>query len=239
MMKVVRKTWMLAILGSSLLAGKALAVAERDWAKDGWEFESEKEGIKVYGKSYPKSAVKGVAGETTVDASVGKILWILLDHQHKPEWINHFKSAKTIEDIPPSSNIQYSEFTLPFPASNRDFVFRNDFSVDKSLNAVIIDVKSVDDKRMPPKDDGTVRGEIIRGHYVLIPLGENKTYIQAEYLADPKGIIPAWLINFFQKEWPYKTLDAMRKQLKKPYVEEWDVYTKVLKPQLQAANGTH
>ncbi|RZA24401.1 MAG: hypothetical protein EOP10_10000 [Proteobacteria bacterium] len=205
----------------------------RDWAKDGWEFVSEGNGIKVFLKNYPNSDIKGVAGETLVDASVGKILWILIDHPHKPEWINRFKEAHTIEEIPPSSNIQYSAFELPFPVSDRDFVFRNDFSVDKTIKGVVIDVKSVVDKRQPEKS-GTVRGEIVRGKYILIPQGD-KTLIQAEYLADPKGSVPAWLINFFQKEWPYKTLDAMRKQLAKPYVKEWDVYTKVLKPELEAA----
>lgn len=217
-----------ALLALSLQSQLAHA---RDWAADGWEFVSESEGIKVFRKNYPNSEVKGVAGETVVNASVGKILWILVDHPHKPDWINRFKEAYTVENIPPSSNIQYSQFNLPFPASNRDFVFRNDFSVDPKTKGVVIDVKSVVDKRAPDRD-GVVRGEIVRGKYYLIPQGD-KTIIQAEYLADPKGLIPAWLINFFQKEWPYKTLDAMRKQLLKPYVQEWDVYTNVLKPELE------
>lgn len=221
-----------AILMSALSFGYSSAASARDWAKEGWEFVSEQEGIKVFRKSYPNSEVKGVAGETVVNASVGKILWILLDHPHKPEWINRFKEAYTVEEIPPSSNIQYSQFDLPFPASDRDFVFRNDFSVDPELRAVVIDVKSVVDKTAPERE-GVVRGEIKRGRYILIPQGD-KTILQAEYLADPKGMIPTWLINFFQKEWPYKTLDAMRNQLKKPYVKEWDVYTKVLKPKVDA-----
>lgn len=220
---------LLTLLG--LAPTEALA---RDWAKDGWEFVSEGNGIKVFLKNYPGSAIRGVAGETVVDASVGKVLWIMVDHPHKPEWINRFKEAHTVEDIPPASNIQYSAFTLPFPVSDREFVFRNDFTVDKAQRAVVIDVKSVEDKRQPIKE-GNIRGEIVRGKYTLIPQG-SKTIIQAEYLADPKGSVPAWLINFFQKEWPYKTLDAMRQQLKKPYVQEWDVYTKVLKPQLESVH---
>ncbi|RYZ51950.1 MAG: hypothetical protein EOP07_20435 [Proteobacteria bacterium] len=204
----------------------------RDWAKDGWEAVSETDGIKVFRKSFPGTDMKGVAGETTVNASIGKILWIMVDHPHKPDWINRFLAAHTVEDIPPSSNIQYSAFDLPFPASDRDFVFRNDFSVDEKLGAVVIDVKSVADKREPEKE-GFVRGQIIRGRYVLIPDGD-KTIMQAEYQADPKGSIPVWLVNFFQKEWPYKTLDAMRNQLAKPYIKEWEVYTRVLKPKLEA-----
>ncbi|MBC7530090.1 MAG: hypothetical protein H7318_00835 [Oligoflexus sp.] len=212
-----------------LIEGSASA---RDWAKDGWEFVSESDGIKVYRKIYPGSDVKGVAGEAVLDGSIGKVLFMMVDHKHKPDWINRFKEAHTVEEIPPSSNIQYSSFDLPFPATDRDFVFRNDFSVDEKLRGVVIDVKSVVDKRASERAD-LVRGEIVRGKYSLIPQGD-KTLMQAEYLADPKGMIPTWLINFFQKEWPYKTLDAMRKQLKKPYIEEWSVYTKVLKPQLDA-----
>lgn len=204
----------------------------RDWAKDGWEFVSESDGIKVFRKSYPGSDVKGVAGETLLNGSIGKVLFMMVDHKHKPDWINRFIEAHTVEEIPPSSNIQYSSFDLPFPASDRDFVFRNDFTVDEKTHGVVIDVKSVADKRAPVRPD-LVRGEIVRGRYILIPQGD-KTLMQAEYLADPKGSIPSWLINFFQKEWPYKTLDAMRKQLKQPYIEEWDVYTKVLKPKLDA-----
>ncbi len=205
----------------------------RDWAKDGWEFVSEGNGIKVFLKNYPNSAIRGVAGETLVDASIGKVLWMMVDHPHKPEWINRFKEAHTIEDIPPASNIQYSSFELPFPVSDRDFVFRNDFSVSPEFKGVVIDVKSVSDKREPERR-GVVRGEIVRGRYILIPQANGKTLLQAEYLANPKGSIPSWLINFFQKEWPYKTLDAMRKQLKKPYIQEWDVFTRVLKPELEA-----
>ncbi|MFK8861925.1 START domain-containing protein, partial [Escherichia coli] len=91
---------------------------------------------------------------------------------------------------PPASNIQYSSFDLPFPASDRDFVFRNDFTVDEKIRGVVIDVKSVNDKRSPERE-GIVRGEIVRGRYILIPLGD-KTLFQAEYLADPKGSIPVW-----------------------------------------------
>ena len=227
----LRSALKVGILSLATLLTESSALA-RDWAKDGWEFVSESDGIKVYRKSYPGSDVRGVAGETVLDGSIGKVLFMMVDHKHKPDWINRFKEAHTVEEIPPSSNIQYSSFDLPFPASDRDFVFRNDFSVDVKLRGVVIDVKSLIDKRAPERAD-LVRGEIVRGKYSLIPQGD-KTLMQAEYLADPKGMIPTWLINFFQKEWPYKTLDAMRKQLKKPYIEEWGVYTKVLKPQLDA-----
>lgn len=204
----------------------------KDWSKENWEFLYEKNDIRVFRREDPQSDVKGVAGETTVDASPGKIIFLLMDHEHKGEWIEHFKEAHTVEDLPPSANIQYSQFSLPFPVTNRDFLVRNDFSIDPALKAMIVDIKSVPHAKEPERK-GVVRGEVIRGRFVLIPQGD-RTIIQAEYLTDPKGLIPNWLINILQKQWPYKTLEAMKAQLKKPFVKEWEPYTTYWKPKLEA-----
>ena len=207
------------------------ALQAKDWQKEGWEFVSQKEGIKVFRKAFPGSQIKGVGGEALMEGSIGKILWLLQDHERKHEWIDAFLEAKTLSEAGPLENVQYSLFSLPFPVSNRDFVFRNLYSVDPATNSVIIDVKSVTSKEQPERE-GIVRGEILVGRYFLTPMGD-KTLLQAEYLADPKGFLPSWVVNIFQKQWPYKTLTAMRKQLKKDDIKEWDVYVRELKPKLK------
>jgi hypothetical protein len=51
---------------------------------------------------------------------------------------------------------------------------------------------------------------------VLTPIdGGKKTHIDAQILADPKGAVPKFLVNLFQKDWPLKTLRALRAQAKK------------------------
>jgi hypothetical protein len=97
-------------------------------------------------------------------------------------------------------------------------------------------VKSVEHPKAPAKDSIGVRGVILHGRYVLQPKGPNQTFVKAEYLADPKGILPTWVVNIVQKNWPYKTLAGLRKQVKKSFVQEWDVYTKVMKPKLKVAH---
>lgn len=208
------------------------SVSAKDWAKEDWEFVYEKNDIKVFRKSFPQSDVRGVAGETIVDASPGKVIFILLDHKHKSEWIDYFEESHLVEDLAPNGNIQYSLFDLPFPVSDRDFLVHNQFSIDVEQKAIVMDIKSVPDAREPEKGD-VIRGQVIHGRFVLIPQGD-KTIVQAEYLTDPKGLIPNWLINILQKKWPIKTLEAMRAQLKKPYVQEWPAYTNYWKPKLEA-----
>jgi hypothetical protein len=221
---------------SLLLAQKPALAAPREWQNMGWEKINELDGITVFRKSFPNSAVKGVGGEALIDASIGRILWVLMDNEHKADWVDKFKSTKTLETPNDMSNIQYAAFSMPFPVTHRDFVYRYDFSVDTSINAVMVEVKSVEHPKAPATDSIGVRGTIVHGRYILLPKGPNQTFVKAEYLADPKGILPSWVVNIVQKNWPYKTLMGLRKQVKKPFVQEWDVYSRVLAPKIKLAH---
>ncbi|RZI55229.1 MAG: hypothetical protein EOP14_06870, partial [Pseudomonas sp.] len=182
--------------------------------------------------SYPNSPVKGVGGEAIIDAPISKILWVLMDHEHKSDWIDKFKEAHTIEETSPLTHIQFAAFDMPFPVSDREFVYSYDFRVDTALNGIVVDVKSVESKKAPAVKEGAVRGEIVDGRYILIPQGD-KTFVQAEYLADAKGSLPVWIVNMVQKKWPYKTLEMLRVQVKKPFVKNWPIYENDLKPKLK------
>jgi len=48
-------------------------------------------------------------------------------------------------------------------------------------------------------------------------------------IADPKGMIPKWMVNMFQKDWPLSTLRAIRLQVKKTDVFEHPSYKNALK----------
>jgi len=221
----------------SLFLWQGLAqAAEKEWTNQGWEKVSEVEGISVFRKAFADSSVKGVGGEGIIDASIGKILWVLMDNKHKAEWVDKFKSTRTLETPNDLSNIQYAAFSMPFPVTDRDFVYSYDFSVDAGINAVIVDVKSVEHPKAPASESIGVRGKILHGRYVLTPKGPNKTFVKAEYLADPQGRLPSWVVNIVQKHWPYKTLAGLRRQSKKSFVKEWDVYDKTLKKQLKIAH---
>ncbi len=44
-----------------------------------------------------------------------------------------------------------------------------------------------------------------------------------EIHADPKGSVPKWLVNLFQKGWPRNTIEGIRKQAAKADVKEHPV----------------
>ncbi len=209
------------------------AKAKGSWAADAWEMVSQQKGIDVYRKTFPDSNVKGVGGEGVVNASISKILWVLMDHEHKTQWIDRFARGHTIEVLSPLTEIQYAAFNMPFPVQDRDFVYRYEFSVSPERDSVIVAVQSVEHASAPAADSIGVRGEIVKGRYILYPEGPDSTRMIAEYLADPKGSVPSWVVNLVQKNWPLKTLENLRRQVQEPHVKEWDPYKTLLLPQLQ------
>ena len=60
-----------------------------------------------------------------------------------------------------------------------------------------------------------VRGKLA-AKYVLEPANDGKaTLLTVEIHADPKGWLPSWVINFFQKDWAHETILGIRKQTAK------------------------
>lgn len=61
----------------------------------------------------------------------------------------------------------------------------------------------------------------MNSNYTLTSLtNREKTRVSVEIQADPMGLIPKWIANFFQRSWPRKTLEGIRNQVAKADVIE-------------------
>src|SRR5262249_30983530 len=105
----------------------------------------------------------------------------------------------------------------PFVMKDRDFVAHVWMEVDKKAKTLVLRYRSEDDPAAPKTDN--VRGDLINSRFVLTSLeGGKKTSLLAEIHADPKGSVPKWIVNLFQKSWPSDTFEGIRKQLTKPSI---------------------
>ena len=78
---------------------------------------------------------------------------------------------------------------------------------------IYISIKSTKHSKAP--ETVGVRAQLNQSKYLLEPLGENKTRVTVEIHTDPKGLLPAWLVNLIQKGWPVKTLNNLKNQTAK------------------------
>jgi len=183
----------------------------------GWKQVSDNNGITVYKAKIPGSKLVGFRGETSIYASAEKLMHILVDNNHRKDWVDRLKTSTVLETVSPYEYVIYQEFKLPWPLKNRDFVYRGKATRHKNGRVVLVMKSEIHPKA--PKTVG-VRAELINSKYTITPIGKYKSKLEVEIMSDPKGAIPKWLVNLIQKKWPYKTLMAIKSQVEKTYVKE-------------------
>lgn len=180
-----------------------------------WEKIDDEDGIRVFRKEVAGSSVVAFRGEATFEAPIEKVLWVLGDNAHRTEWVDRLEKSVVLEKKGPYESIVYQHFSLPFPASDRDYVYRGKATRDKS-GVVTLLLESVTHPKAPPTVG--VRANLIKSRYLLTPKGKDRTFVVVEIHTDPRGSLPSWLVNLVQKSWPMKTLKGMREHLKKSYI---------------------
>lgn len=124
------------------------------------------------------------------------------------------KSCVLLKQVSPAELYYYSEISVPWPASNRDFIARLVVTQDPRTKVVTIWGPTYPEY-LPAKKD-IVRVSQSEGKWVLTPVGKNRVKVEYTLHADPGGNIPAWLVNMFATKGPYESFRNLKEQLKKP-----------------------
>ncbi len=184
-----------------------------------WEEISSEKGVVSYRKDVPGSDIVAFKGTATVYASIPKILWVLTDNEHKTKWVHRLKKSVVLERPQRNEGIIYQHFEMPFPVTDREYVYHG--KVTRKGDEVFIHLKSTEHPKAPPAVG--VRAQLTQCIYHLVPLSPNLTKVMVEVHTDPKGSLPAWLVNMVQKEWPLRTLSGLKRMVHMPFVGEIDI----------------
>jgi hypothetical protein len=194
--------------------------------EQGWEQYGEEEGIRLYRKKVEGSKFVAFRGDGIVDQPIFRVMSAMADASRRTEWVSDCTEAKQIATTSKVDKIDYNRTHAPWPIKDRDFVYRVTMEFNRDAGDALIALNSVEDSRMPPRD-GIVRGTLHHSLYWLRSIeGGKKTWVRVEIHADPKGALPAWVVNLVQKKWPYVTVHGLRKESARAEV--------VVDPELQA-----
>jgi hypothetical protein len=207
-----------ALLAALLLASGPLLAADNGKAPP-WEKFDEADGIAVFRREVPGSPVIALRGEGVVNAPILRVLSVLVDTARAPEWIDSLAETKVVRKVNDDEFVQWDHITTPVILKDRDFVFDIKLALNPKDKQVSLDYHSVYDSGAPKTD--YVRGEFKYGTFTLTSIeGGKKTRFLCEVLADPKGSVAKWIVNLFQKDWPHKTIQSLRKQVAKPDIKD-------------------
>jgi len=194
---------------SGRLALLPLLILLSDYCSADWILVKDKEGIQIYTQKTAEPPFAMAKGVITIEAEPKAILKILDNNSNHPKWVPYLQESRKLQTTSNTERLEYNLFNAPWPASNRDFVFRAKAIPSNRKNTLTYSMKSEPSPLMPEQKD-IVRGILHESTFKLTQLESDKTRVELLFQADPQGWIPNWIINIVQRAWPYKVLKHLR-----------------------------
>lgn len=186
-----------------LLAFSLLALDSSVAHADEWEDMGVQDGVRVSRMQVEGSSVMAFRGEIVTETHIANIAQVFLDPTLRGTWVDRYHSHGTMERTD-RHELYWIRFALPVGISDRDYLLRADLEVDESRKDFIARVNSVEDGRHG-EQRCCVRAETETFyHFRALPNGRTRMIVEVH--TDPKGLIPNWLVNRIQRDWPSKTL---------------------------------
>lgn len=195
------------MMGALLAPVAASAVA--------WEFVGNHDGTRVWRKQVPGSSKLAFRGVKVANVETGRVMAVFADPKLRKHWVAKWKDDRELDRKGELERVFWIRFELPWPVSDRDYVLHTKAEIDPVKHVVTANLKSTHHAKKP-EDDCCVRGQLHGTYYKFEALKGGKTKMTVEVHTDPRGNLPAWLVNLIQKKWPSKTLNALAKAARRP-----------------------
>lgn len=176
-----------------------------------WKSIYTEDGITVYSQKVPDSEIVALKAIGILKAPMDQVVEVLRKVETSKEWVPHVEKKFEVQDFSDTESITYSVNMLPWPFTDRSLLLYNKLRLDKEKNHLVIDIQSVEPDKIPIKEDN-VRATMHCGQMIIRPAGNAQTDMQLVIFVDPRGNIPAWLVNMSQKRLPYDFLKALEKK---------------------------
>lgn len=174
-----------------------------------WKIGLDKDNIIVYTRKSETSRFNEFLAEAKMVGTIEDFKRVITDIAHYPDWIPDCKSAEIIENPNPKDITYHVKLKVPFPFANRDIVQQIVlYETDDKLEVII-----TNHPKKVKEEKSYVRMPVAEGKWIIEKISENQLSIRFQYLADPGGDIPAWLVNSFVVKNPHQSLTNLREQL--------------------------
>ena len=173
-----------------------------------WEKIREENNVVVFSQEINGSDIIKVKAEVVIDANMQLIQSTIDDVSYRQRWVPYLAESRILKEYSVTEKLEYSHFSAPWPASDRDFIYRQ--RLLHKDNKKIIFVLSVVESELMPERNGIVRADMMESKYTLTALTDKRTKVELIFYADPKGWLPDWLINKIQQVLPYAMLRNLK-----------------------------
>eukprot|EP00762_Andalucia_godoyi_P007836 ANDGO_01771.mRNA.1 Steroidogenic acute regulatory-like protein 1 len=187
----------------------------------GYEFVKAENGVRVYRKKDAGSAFTAVKGTVVINKPASEVALFIYDTvNHRRLWDDTLQEGRLLDTLldtaEEKSLIEYALYKSPaMMVSQRDFVTGRYVKKMEDGSWVIVAVSTT--HASAPEVKGVVRADTKQSGWVFRPSPEdpNKTFVTSVTAVDPKGWIPAPVVNAVAVKNPLslaKVRDIIEKQ---------------------------
>ena len=177
----------------------------------GWMLKDQKDGISVYSRHSEISKFNDIEVQMDLPGTVAQLTTILFDVQKYPEWAYSTRSAVPMRKIGANELIYYSEISVPWPLTNRDFCADVVLSYDSTRH--VTNVVSRGLKDFLPEKKGLVRIPRSMAVWNISQKSDGVVHVQYVLQIDPGGCLPAWIANMFATRGPMESFGNLKKKM--------------------------
>jgi START domain len=188
-----------------LILGANSALADTDW-----ELAKEEDGIKVYTREVDGWDVEEFKVIAVFDVKRYLIYNVLIDVANYASWYPDLVEAVVCKRISETEFYSYSKLDLPWPTDDRIGESHMKVTHNKENKTTIIEMNTV--THCNPDAEGYTRMTKGKGFWKLTSKGEG-TVVHFQFLSDPGGSIPSWVINMFIVDNPFNTIKALKSKV--------------------------
>ena len=181
-------------------------------AEGEWTLVRDDQGIQVDTRNVPGSplwACKVVCG---IEAPLEAVREMLLDTETTTLWYHHCRECRVLRhDKEGRDFLFYFVFQGIWPVADRDLVaFLRITRNDSEEFSCRIEAMGENSEAVVPLNRHCVRVTRSDSTFRLLRSGKGRTLLVHEAVADPSGIVPAFLVNRYMAWVPFQTLRNMR-----------------------------
>lgn len=173
-----------------------------------WNFNKEKDGIKIYTRIAENSSFKCFKGETVYNTTMEKLNMYIGNVQNLDWWDKNLREIRILSSESEKVIRYYLIYDVPWPLSDRDLCVEAKITNDPLTGERVVSAKPLID--VVPEKEGIVRIRNYWQKWTLKPIGNNKVQAVLEGFVDPGGSVPAWLYNMVIVDTPLKIMRGIK-----------------------------
>ena len=171
-----------------------------------WKLRKEKYGTQAYTRSHPDYSISEYKVEAEIEAEIADIISIMTEES---SYLRMFKDLKDLKFL--EQRDDYFELYLvnkaPFPARDRDGYFISQFSYEPNTQTARIDITCPNSEHHRKKYIEITR---CQGFWQFHQKENGIVELTHQFIADPGGIVPAFILNMFLVNNPLTTVRDLK-----------------------------